>query len=86
MSLSCTDVTAGCSNKYYKILTGDVSCTAGGYTTYSSAFSVTGAANALTTKTVCYYSKDTVNNTESYKKQVYKIDEQDPSFTFANDS
>lgn len=66
---------------YYKILSGDISCNAGGFSsyTYPTAISITGTFNQAIQRTICYYSTDSLGNTESYQKQVYKIDMSDPT-------
>jgi len=66
-------------NTYYKIANWDVSCIAWWYSVYSSAFSVTWSNWDITTKTVCFYSIDKLNNTESFNKQLYNIDNQNPT-------
>lgn len=74
-TLSCNDgAGAGCADRYYKVLPGDVSCTAGAYTTYTGSVSVTWADQEDTIKTLCYYATDTLNNSGSLNKQLYQID------------
>ncbi|MCF7835181.1 right-handed parallel beta-helix repeat-containing protein [Candidatus Gracilibacteria bacterium] len=79
-SLTCNDgLGIGCQTTYYKILTGDISCSAGNYSSYNTSVNINIDTGSTAIKTVCYYSVDLLGNTEGYNKQLYKIDKQGPS-------
>jgi hypothetical protein len=82
-SLSCTDGGSGCNNTYYKSMSGDVSCTAGGFSTYTTPVAVT-CGSGTCTYSICYYSKDRVNNTESINKQLYQINKEAPTCSISS--
>jgi hypothetical protein len=74
-NLTCSDgAGVGCAAIYYKNITGDVACTAGNYFLYTSTVSSNCTTGNSCVNTVCYYSVDRVNNTETVDRQVYRID------------
>jgi hypothetical protein len=83
-SLNCNDSLVWCQNTYYKETIWDVSCTAWNYSLYSWDLTINANNWETLTKSVCYYSVDTLWNNETYKKQLYKIDKQWPSITLVS--
>jgi len=70
---------AAASGTYYKIVSSGTTCDSTGMSTYSGAFNVTCAAGSACTQKVCYYSTDSLGNTESVKtSNIYYIDKQNP--------
>jgi hypothetical protein len=82
----CRNITGGVwlNTTYYKTLTWDVSCDAWNYLTYAWDITINVNNWETLTKSVCYYSVDTLWNNETYKKQLYKIDKQWPSITLVS--
>jgi len=80
-TLSGTDAGTGMGTTYYKTLSGGINqtCSAGGYTAYSTAVTIAITAGNIFTGTVCYYSVDGLGNTESATGQNYQIDKSDPT-------
>lgn len=68
------DAGVGFDSTYYKILAGNTSCSAGGYDQYTGAVQIAGTSGQELQFTLCYYSTDSLGNTESTQSQLYQID------------
>ena len=80
-TLNSSDAGVWWITSYYKSLAGDVTCTAGWFTTYSTSVAVNWTAGQAIQRTICYYSTDSLLNIETIKKQLYKIDMSDPTIS-----
>jgi len=79
-TLNWTDAGVWWVTTFYKTIAWyDQTCTAGWYSKYSSAISITANIWEVNQQTLCYYSTDNLWNTETTKKQNYRIDKSDPA-------
>jgi len=71
---------ASASGTYYKNVSSGTTCDNTGMSTYSSLFNVTCPADSVCIRKVCYYSNDSLGNTESVQtSSLYYIDAENPT-------
>lgn len=75
----CSDGTgSGCNKTFISVVEASQTC---GTYTVSNTYTITSQASQSSTKKICYYSNDNVNNTEAAKSTVFGVDKVNPSVT-----